>query len=85
MSTKGIEAVLNQAMSDSAFADQLFASPEQALAGFELTTEESASLKSMSRAEFDKFANSSPEERKSFSKLSPGTFTFTHYYDKSSP
>ena len=79
MSTKGIESVLSRAMSDSAFADQLFANPALALAGFELTTEEATSLKSMSRAEFDKFSNSSPEERKSL------TFTFSHYFDKSSP
>jgi hypothetical protein len=81
MPTTGIESVLNRAMSDSTFADQLFASPDQALAGFELTTEEAASLKSMSRAEFDRFAIASPEERKSFSK----PFVFTKLMDKSSP
>ena len=67
MSAKGIEAVLDQAMSDSGFADQLFANPDQALAGFELTTEEATTFKGMARADFDKLVQASPEERKSFS------------------
>jgi hypothetical protein len=66
MSTKGIAAVLDQAMSDSKFADQLFANPDQALAGFELTTEEATTFKSMVRTDFDKLVQASPEERKSF-------------------
>ena len=66
MSATGIESILSRAMSDSAFADQLFNDPEQALAGLDLTTEEAASLRSISRAEFDQFAAATPEERKSF-------------------
>jgi hypothetical protein len=69
MSTEGIEAVLSRAMSDSAFADQLFANPEQALSGFELTTEELAKIKKISLADFDRYTKASPEERKSMQKI----------------
>ena len=70
MSAKGIESVLSRAMSDSAFADLLFVDAENALAGFELTTDEIAGFKSMSRSDFDALSMLAPEERKSFSVLS---------------
>jgi hypothetical protein len=66
MSIKGIESVLSRAMSDAAFADLLFSNLGQALSGFDLTAEEIAKFKKMSRAEFDKWVKASPEERKSF-------------------
>ena len=66
MSPKGIESVLTRAMSDPEFANQLFSDAEQALVGFDLTADEVTQLKSMSRADFDKFSNASPEDRKSF-------------------
>lgn len=66
MSAKELESVLTRAMSDTAFADLLFADPEKALAGCDLTPEELAALKTMNRAEFAKATESSPEERKSF-------------------
>ena len=66
MSPKGIESVLSRAMSEPEFANQLFSDAQKALVGFDLTTDEVTQLKSMSRAEFDKFANASPEDRKSF-------------------
>ena len=72
MSATGIESVLSRAMSDAQFANQLFSEPEKAIAGFDLTADEVAQLKSMPRAEFDKFAKSTPEERKSFG------FSFNH-------
>jgi hypothetical protein len=62
-----IESILSRAMSEPAFADMLFANPEQALTGYELTAEERTSLQSMSRADFGKLSAASPEERKSFS------------------
>jgi hypothetical protein len=65
MSMKGIESVLSRAMSDSAFADALFADAEKALAGFDLTPEEITKLQKISHTEFDKWAKASPEERKS--------------------
>ncbi|MBI3163152.1 MAG: hypothetical protein IPG44_12675 [Anaerolineales bacterium] len=53
MSAQAIEAVLTRAMSDTTFADMLFANPDAALAGFDLTAEEIAKIKSISRAEFE--------------------------------
>lgn len=66
MSATSVETILTRAMSDNAFANRLFTNPEMAMAGFDLTAEEAANLKGMNRAEFDRFAKSSPEERKSF-------------------
>ena len=66
MSANSVESILSRAMSDAGFADQLFANPDQALTGFDLTAEEVGNLKALSRAEFDRVAASSPEERKSF-------------------
>jgi hypothetical protein len=64
MSTKGIEAVFDRAMSDPAFADLLFADADKALAGFELSPEELGKLKGLTRAKFDSLL-SSPGDRKS--------------------
>jgi len=58
-----LETVLSRAMSDAAFAEQLFADAEKALAGYDLTTDEVVQIKSMSRTEFQATAT---EERKSF-------------------
>ena len=68
MSAQSVENILSRAMSDAKFADSLFANLEQALAGFELTAEETSKFKGLSRAEFDSLM-SSPEERKSFSLI----------------
>ena len=65
MSAQSVESVLSKAMGDAVFAESLFANPEQALSGFDLTAEELANLKSMSRADFEQFAKAMPEERKS--------------------
>jgi len=58
-----IETILFRAMSEPTFAEQLMSSPEKALAGYNLSVEEVAKFKSMSRADFAALA---PEERKSF-------------------
>ncbi len=60
-----LETILTRAMSDPAFADLLLADPEKALAGYDLTAEEVASLKSMTRADFGALSADAPEERKS--------------------
>jgi len=64
MSTQSIESILSRAMSDAAFADLLFSDPERALAGYDLTADEAAGFKAMSRADFA--AAPALEERKSF-------------------
>ena len=66
MSDQSVESILTKAMSDPAFADLLFSNLEKAVTGYDLTAEEIGNLKNMSRAEFDKAANGSTEERKSF-------------------
>jgi hypothetical protein len=65
MSEKTVETILTRAMSDASFAETLFANPEKALAGYDLTSDEIANVKGMSRADFDKYSSVSPEERKS--------------------
>jgi hypothetical protein len=66
MSAQTVETILSRAMSDAKFADSLFASPDQALTGYDLSAEEAVTLKGMTRADLDSVAASSPEERKSF-------------------
>ena len=67
MSAQTVESVLSKAMSDAKFADALFADPEKALAGYDLTAVEIANLKAMSRADFEKqYASGTADERKSF-------------------
>jgi nucleoid DNA-binding protein len=66
-----IEAILTHAMSDRAFAELLFTDVDKAVAGYDLTAEEIASLKAMPRQELDRFAQAPAEERKSFSVQIP--------------
>ncbi len=63
MSAKSVEAILSKAMSDAKFAEAILTDPEKTLAGYDLTTEEKAKFKSLTRAEFE---GMSTEERKSF-------------------
>ena len=63
MSAQSVESILSKAMSDAKFADALFADPEKALTGYDLTSDERAKFKSLTRAHFE---GMSPEERKSF-------------------
>ena len=60
-----IETILSRAMSDSSFAEQLFTDADQALAGYDLTAEEIAKLKGMSRGDLNTMTALAPEERKS--------------------
>ena len=63
MSAQSVESVLSKAMSDASFADALFADPEKALAGYDLTKEEIASFKELSRDDLGKMAGITLEER----------------------
>ena len=65
MSVQAVETILSRAMSDAEFGASLFENPDQALAGYDLTADETKSMKSMPRAEFDLLAAASPEVRKS--------------------
>ena len=68
MSTQAVETVITRAISDSAFRKELFAHPDQALAGYELSTEEAANFKNISEADFEAWAQTKPEERISFAR-----------------
>jgi hypothetical protein len=67
MSTQCLQDVLSRAMADSAFADLLFSDPDQALASYDLSPDEVAALKSMSRTTIEQLSKALPEDRKSFS------------------
>lgn len=53
MSHKAVEAIISRAVVDTKFREQLFSAPDQALAGQELTDEETKALSGMSREKFD--------------------------------
>lgn len=61
-----IESILSRAMSDPAFADALLADAEKALAEYNLTPEEMAKFKEMSRADFEALP---AEERQSMAAV----------------
>jgi hypothetical protein len=65
MSAQSVEIILIRAMSDAAFADMLFTDIEHALSGYELTDEERSRFEGMTRAEFDKYTATPPDERRS--------------------
>lgn len=66
MSSQSVETVLNRAISDPDFRQQLFTNPDQALAGFELSAEETANFKGISQAAFEALTKATPAERISF-------------------
>jgi hypothetical protein len=47
MSKEAVQTVIGKAVTDSEFREELFANPDQALAGYDLTEEEIAGLKSI--------------------------------------
>lgn len=57
-----IETILARAMSEPDFADALFSEPETALAEYDLSAEEIAKFKELTRAQFETLT---PEGRKS--------------------
>jgi len=65
MSAQAVETILIRAMSDEAFANLLFTDAAQALAGYDLSAEERGKLMRMTRAQFDQYTATPPEERRS--------------------
>ena len=57
MSQQAVESVIGKAVLDAEFCKALTADPDQALAGFDLTETEKASLKSMDSKTIDALAN----------------------------
>ena len=61
-----IKTILDRMMNDPAFAESIFADAETALAEYDLSSDEISKFKNLSRADFESYASTSPEERKSF-------------------
>ena len=61
-----IETILTRMMNDAAFADAVLTDADKALAVYDLSPDEFAKFRNLSRADFEAYASASPEERKSF-------------------
>ncbi len=57
MSQEAVQKVIGRALAEESFRDLLLKSPEQALAGFDLTDGEIRALKGLKRDEFNAAAN----------------------------
>ncbi len=57
MSAESVQQIIGRAIGDEAFRELLFSKPDQALAGFDLTADEIATLKGLKREEFDAAAS----------------------------
>jgi len=62
MLTKDIQAILARAVGDKAFADELFANTDQALAGYSLTADEIVKLKRLFSMQSDECTSIPPEK-----------------------
>ena len=62
MSVKGVQNVIGKAAIDRAYRELLFSQPDQALQGQDLSAEEAASLKTLSRAKFEAVAGELEEQ-----------------------
>lgn len=63
MSHEAVQAILDHALSDPDFRRQLMLDPDQALAGFDLTAEEAAALRTVSMDESEASSGSLDERR----------------------
>jgi hypothetical protein len=61
VSKKAVQEVIGKAVTDSEFREALFANPDEALAGYELTEDEIAALKSVDAETMESFAGSLDE------------------------
>ena len=61
MSKEALQAVIGKAVLDSEFREALFADPDQAVEGYELTEEEVAALKAIDAETMESFAGSLDE------------------------
>lgn len=59
------ETILSRMMNEPTFAEAVFADAAKALAEYNLSAEEVAKFKGISRSDFETFISASPEERKS--------------------
>jgi hypothetical protein len=70
------ETILTRMMSEPAFAEAVFTDAEKTLAEYNLPVEEFSRLNKISRTDFEKFASTAPEERKSFATTVGGNGFF---------
>ena len=68
MSTEVVVQIIGRAVVEPDFRELLFANPDNALNGTDLTTEETAALKSISREQFDA-AESELRDRMEWARL----------------
>jgi len=61
-----IKTILDRMMNDAGFADAVFVDAETALTEYDLSSDEVAKFKDISRTDVEAYASTSPEERKSF-------------------
>jgi hypothetical protein len=73
MSADNVKKIIGRAVTDAAFRELLFNKPDEALAGYDLTEAEIASLKNLTREQFDATA-SKLEERVSRAGMHLGDF-----------
>ena len=73
MSKEAVESVIGKAVLDSEFREALFANPEEALAGYELTEEEVAGLKTIDAETMETLAGTLDERiSKAFTAFGDG-------------
>ena len=65
-----ITVILNRMINEPAFAEALIATPEKALAEYNLPADEIAQFKGLSQADFEALASQAPEERRSLATAS---------------
>ena len=68
-----LETIFNRAMNEPDFAHRLFADPDRALSGYDLSPDELTQIKSISQAQFNSMVI---EERKSFASTVRGSGYF---------
>lgn len=56
MSDTALKEIIDRAVKDEDFRNQLFTDPEKALAGYELSEEDKEALKNINADNFDQFA-----------------------------
>jgi hypothetical protein len=61
MSKEAVQAVIGKAVTDGKFREELFANPDHALSGFELTEAEIAALKNVDAETLESFAGTLDE------------------------
>ncbi len=76
MSVESVQQIVVRAVKEPEYKELLFSDPDKALAGYELTDEESAALKGLSREKFDAAAGEL-EER--ISKASGMGLNLSHW------